>query len=132
MTSSSSSTSRVADPAARLRAYFASLPAETRAGLEVIREAIRSAAPSAVEDFGYGMPAFRFDGQPLVWYAAWKRHYSLYPIGADILRAHAPLFDSYGTSKGTIRFPSSDPPQPALVRLLVTSRIAELRTKGDA
>jgi uncharacterized protein YdhG (YjbR/CyaY superfamily) len=79
-----------------VRAYLASLPPDTRRHLRKLREAIRSAAPGAVEGFSYGIPAF----------------------------------EGYETSKGTIRFPLTKPPPPALVRRLVKARIAELPKKG--
>lgn len=115
---------------ANIDEYLSTLTADQRAGHQALRDAIAAAAPGAEASFSYGMPAFRLHGKPLVWYAAWKKHYSLYPLSAALLQAHAAEVDRYETAKGTIRFPASEPLPLELVRKLVRARAAELRENG--
>ena len=114
---------------AQVRTYLAALPPNARKILKNIRESIRDAAPDAVEHFSYGIPGFRLNGEPLLWYAAWKNHVSLYPITASIKSSLAGELEGYEVSKGTVRFPLTEPPPVGLVKRLAKARIADIRKK---
>ncbi|MCC6387666.1 MAG: DUF1801 domain-containing protein [Dehalococcoidia bacterium] len=93
-------------------AYMEALAPEPRATLERIREAVRAAAPEAVERISYGMPTFTYRGRPLIHFAAAKAHCAI-----------------YGTSAGTLRFGHAEPPDDAFVRGLVVERMAAIEAQ---
>ena len=46
--------------------------------LELVRATIKTTAPNAVESIAYGMPAYKTNGKPLVYFAAFKKHIGFY------------------------------------------------------
>ncbi len=112
---------------AKRDAYFATLGPEARRAAKQIRALVREVVPDAVEVFSYGVPGFRFIGMPLVWYAGFKQHVSLYPMGAAIRREHAAALKGYAVSTGTVRFPLEKPLPLPLLKKLVKSRIREVQ-----
>lgn len=110
----------------QVQAYFASTPAKARAALKKIRGAILATATGAEEAFSYRIPAFRLRGRPLVWYAAFKNHCSLYPMTGAIRRKLAADLKGYEVSKGTVRLPLAKAIPVGLVKKLVKARMAEM------
>ena len=104
--------------------YFASVPEPARSTLQQMRAAIRSAVPpDATESISYKIPAFNYNG-PLLWYAAFSDHCSLFPTAA-VIAAFKKELRGYITSKGTIHFPLDKPLPATLLRKLVKARVAQ-------
>jgi uncharacterized protein YdhG (YjbR/CyaY superfamily) len=108
-------------------AYFAALPKDVRAALEVVEARVHAALPNAEQGFTYRMPCVRLEDRPVVWYAGFKAHVSLFPMTPPIVKQHAAALRGLTTSKGTIRFPLGALPSAALVKKLVRSRLAEMQ-----
>ena len=107
--------------------YIASQPKATQRLLQRVRSAIRKAVPEAEEVISYKIPAYKLHGAPVLYFAGWKQHYSLYPATARVVAAFKDELEPYEVSKGTIRFPLS---QPVPVQLI--GRIAKFRAKEVA
>lgn len=107
-------------------AYIAALPAETKNLIRELRSTIRQASPAAEEMISYNMPALKLDGKGLIAYAAWKEHISLYPR-TRLMEAAIKELAAYEGSKGTIKFPLTQPMPFALIRKIVKFRIQEIK-----
>jgi uncharacterized protein YdhG (YjbR/CyaY superfamily) len=111
--------------------YLSTLPDDARATLEEVRRTIKKEAPDAVESIGYGMPAFKYRGRPLVYFAASKNHCALYGIPTEI-EEHREELKPYHTSKGTIRFSPGKPLPEPLVRALIRERMDRIEAAEAA
>ncbi len=107
--------------------YIAGQPEPMRPKLEQVRAAIRSAVPAAVEGIGYGMPGYKLHGKPMLYFAGFKEHYSLFAASGTFFAALEDELRGYELRKGTIHFPFT---KPVPVKLI--SRIAKLRAAGIA
>ena len=105
--------------------YLAALPDASRAAMEKLRTTIKSVAPDATETISYRMPAFKHRGRILVYYAAFKDHYSLYPASNAVMDALGEELTPYVSGKGTIRFDADKPLPIALVKKIVQARLEE-------
>jgi uncharacterized protein YdhG (YjbR/CyaY superfamily) len=112
--------------------YIASQPEAARDKLERVRSIIRKALPEAEETISYQIPAYKLDGQAVIYFAGWKRHYSLYPANGRVKAAFETEITQYRLSKGTIRFPLSDPIPAKLIERIVKFRAKETAENGSS
>ena len=114
-----------------VEAYLAPLDPARREVVEAMRAAARAAAPEADEVIAYDMPALRLDGRFLVSYAAYRRHYSLFPWNPFVIaEVGEAALAPYMAGRGTIQFPATQPVPVDLVRRVVEARVRELEVKG--
>ncbi len=104
--------------------YIATHPEDVQTILQRIRSTIRKAVPGAEEVISYQIPAYKLRGGPVLSFAGWKRHYSLYGATAHVVAAFKDDLAPYEVDKGTIRFPLSQP-----VPVTLIERIAKFRAK---
>jgi uncharacterized protein YdhG (YjbR/CyaY superfamily) len=107
--------------------YIAVQPEAMRAKLEQLRAAIKKAVPDAVEGIGYRMPGFKLHGKPILYFAGFKEHYSIFAASGTFFTALEDELRGYELRKGTVHFPLT---KPVPVKLI--SRIAKLRAAGIA
>jgi len=100
--------------------YIGRHPEEVQAILRRVRSAIRKTLTGAEEVISYQIPCYKMHGGYVVYFAGWKRHYSLYPASGPLVAAFKTDLAPYEIGKGTIRFPLS---QPVPVKLI--ERIAK-------
>ena len=105
--------------------YITSFPPETQKILSQIRDIIKIEAPNAVESISYGMPAYKLNGKPLIYFAGYEKHIGLYatPTGHDAFKEE---FSRYKTGKGSVQFPLSEPMPLDLIKKVTGFRVKEL------
>jgi uncharacterized protein YdhG (YjbR/CyaY superfamily) len=110
--------------------YIASQPKDAQAVLKRVRSTIRKAVPAAEEVISYRIPAYKVNDVPLLYFAGWKHHYSLYPAGDALVAAFKEELGRYEISKGTIRFPLSEPVPVDLIERIAKFRAEQLKGKS--
>lgn len=116
--------------AAAVTAYIEKQPAAAQKVLKRVRALVRRALPGAEETISYGIPAYRVDGRSVVYFAGWKRHWSLYPVTPDVQAALGARLDAYAIRKGTVRFELEAPIPTALVERIVRALAKAAKARG--
>ncbi|MGA7124636.1 MAG: DUF1801 domain-containing protein [Polyangiaceae bacterium] len=105
--------------------YLAGVSSSSRAPLQKLRETIHSIVPEVEECISYSMPAFRYQGRVIAGFQATSKGCSYYPFSGTTLTTLAGEIEGYGKTKSALHFGPDKPLPVALVRKLLTARIAE-------
>lgn len=109
--------------------YINNFPKEIQELLEQIRKTIRQASPEAEERISYGMPAFKTNGRPLVYFAAFKNHIGFYATPTGHKEFEDEL-SKYKQGKGSVQFPLNKPIPLDLIERITRFRVKENLSKS--
>jgi uncharacterized protein YdhG (YjbR/CyaY superfamily) len=104
--------------------YISNFPEEVQRLLHQIKTIIHEEAPEADEGIAYGMPAYKTNKKPLVYFAGFKNHIGLYatPSGHEAFQKE---LSEYKQGRGSVQFPLDQPIPFDLIRRIVAFRVEE-------
>jgi uncharacterized protein YdhG (YjbR/CyaY superfamily) len=112
--------------------YISSQPVAVQRVLRRVRRTLRKALPRAEEVISYQIPTYKLHGRAVIYFAGWKQHYSLYPSTSRVVAAFKDDLAPYKMSKGTIRFPLSEPVPVKLIDGIAKVRAKEVTERERA
>ncbi len=108
--------------------YIASFPKDVAEKLKSLRSLVKKIAPKAEEMVRYGMPAYKVQNKPLVYFAGYEKHIGFYPTPSGIKNFKKDLAE-YKTSKGAVQFPINGKIPVPLATKIIKFRLKEITRK---
>ena len=107
-------------------AFIAARPQDIAEKLQQIRRIIMTTCPEAVESISYGMPAYKLNGKPLVYFSAFPHHIGVYAT-PTVHELFAKQLASYKQGKGSVQFPNDKPFPLELVQEMIAYKMKHMQ-----
>lgn len=104
--------------------YIKNFPKETQEILQKIRKIITEQVPNFEETISYGIPTIKYKSKYVLYFAAFSKHVSVYPISGAMEEKYAEEIKKYRAGRGTLRFPLDKPIPYDFIK-----KIAKVRAK---
>ncbi len=107
-----------------IETYIQQFPENVQEILQTIRKLVKANAPDADELFSYGMPAYKLNKKPLVYFAAYKNHIGFYatPTGHNEFKDE---LSKYKQGKGSVQFLINQEIPYQLIEKMVKFKVSE-------
>lgn len=112
--------------ASNFEEYTSHFPADIQERLLVLRKLVKDIAPDSIEAISYGMPCYKLDGKPLVYFADQKHHFGLYAT-PSVHEAFKKELCRYKKGKGSVQFPYNDELPIETIKKMVRFKVRELK-----
>lgn len=109
--------------------YINQFPKHVQGILQKIRSVVKYHASDAIESISYGMPAYKLNGKPLIYFAGYLNHIGFYatPTGHDAFKTD---LSAYKQGKGSVQFPLDKEVPYDLIEKIVIFRVNEVKDKS--
>ena len=108
--------------------YIAVFPKDVQNKLQLVRKTILNNAPRAKESISYGMPAYKLNNKPLVYFGGFAKHIGFYATPTGHQKFESQL-SKYKQGKGSVQFPLSEELPLELIAEMVCFRVDENNQK---
>ncbi len=110
--------------------YIALWSKPVQSKLKAIRKLVKQTVPNAEESISYQLPTFKENGGLILHFAAFQKHFSLFP-GPEAIEVLAKELSGYKTSKGTIQIPLEEDVPTELILKIIEFRQMKNKEKSQ-
>ncbi len=104
--------------------YIQTFPEPVQEILINLRTLVKKLAPEAEEGIAYGIPGYKTNSKPLIYFAAFKNHIGLYATPSGHKKFEKELA-AYKQGKGSVQFPLDQAIPYPLIKRIVKFRVEE-------
>jgi uncharacterized protein YdhG (YjbR/CyaY superfamily) len=108
--------------------YIKGFPPKVQTILKKIRKLVKKTCPDSKELFSYGMPGYKLNGKPLVYFAGYKNHIGLYATPQGHMQFKEEL-SGYKQGKGSVQFPLDGDIPYDLIKRIVEFKTEVIQSK---
>lgn len=98
--------------------YIKDYSSEQKNEINRIRKIAKNIAPDSTESINYGVPTVKYKGKPLIHFAGFKNHMSIFPGPPAIVEFKQELSE-FELAKGTVKYTLERPVPDELVKNIV-------------
>jgi uncharacterized protein YdhG (YjbR/CyaY superfamily) len=110
--------------------YINSFNGDLKKKLTEIRSVIISNYPDLIESISYGIPAYKLNKKPIIYFAGFKNHIGLY--ATPTAHEHfSQKLEKYKQGKGSVQIPLSDQIPFELISEMIAFNIQSTKSKSD-
>jgi uncharacterized protein YdhG (YjbR/CyaY superfamily) len=109
--------------------YIATLTPANQAEFKRMSAIVKEVVPSVTQGVSYGMPAFMYNGWPLISFMVTKKFLSLYPYSGKVIDKLQDKLKDFEQTPGSVHYSVEYPIPDLLLKEILEARKEEIEKK---